>query len=190
MGSSLPSLASSYTLFDDKVEEGEEERWEEEDMPDFPSLPEAGPLTKDNSPYYQEINVHLQKAARKKGIALLPASLLFTEKDKKETIHSIKNLILIFEEGSHRFPTLYANAKNHGHAARYIAVSVVSAGVYPLIDGLTTSLLRKSFRKTKKKYFSFHELYLKWCELQLYYEIKNHLRGEGTVQATLPPLTF
>lgn len=147
-----------------------------------------GPFEHSDTKYAESINTSFETQANARGITLIPYSALKPASRFKRGELGISEYIRFLEAGRTEWPSYWRDFKRDGQQGTYLAISVVTAGLFPVLgDVVSTLLLRRYFKNVRKETesmesFSYEGLWDSYISLQLDYECKNRLPVKaGTV---------
>ena len=170
LGIAWGSAAMSASLFKSKV-----------GSYDFLQNESIGPFEQSDTKYAESINTSFQKQAKARGITLLSYSDLKSASHFERGIADVSQYIRFLEAGRTEWPSYWNHFKRDGQQGTYIAISLLSLGVFPLIgDVVSTLLLRRYFKRVRAETeslesFSYQGLWDSYISLQLDYEWKSSL---------------
>ncbi len=170
LGIAWGSVAMSASLFKSKVSSY-----------DFLQNESIGPFEHSDTKYAESINTSFERQAKARGITLLPYSDLKSASHFERGILGVSEYIRFLEAGRTEWPWYWKDFKRDGQQGTYLAISIISVGVFPLMgDFVSTLLLRRYFKKVRAETeslesFSYQGLWDSYISLQLDYECKSRL---------------
>lgn len=154
---------------------------------DFIHNDSIGPFEHSDTKYAESINASFEKQAKARGITLVPYSDLKSASHFERGLLGVSEYIRFLEAGKTEWPSYWKDFKRDGQQGTYLAISVVSVGLFPIGDIVSTLLLKRYFKKVRKETetmesFSYEGLWDSYISLQLDYECKSRLPiEEGSV---------